>query len=38
MLFTVFSLIVITAAGRAALALYRLWRALPRRNADFGVV
>ena len=38
MLFAIFSVIAIAAGGRAALALYRLWRAVPRRNADFGVV
>ena len=38
MLFAVFSLVVLAAGSRAALALYRLWRAVPRRNADFGIV
>jgi hypothetical protein len=38
MLFAVFSLIALAASTRAAIALYRLWRAVPRRNADFGIV
>ena len=38
MLLAVVSLIAVTAGARAALALYRVWRAVPRRNADFGIV
>jgi hypothetical protein len=38
MLFALLSLIALTAATRAGLALYRVWRAVPRRNADFGIV
>ncbi|GEM_PF-3764722 len=38
MLFALSTAVVLVAAGRAALALYRLWRAVPRRNADFGIV
>jgi hypothetical protein len=31
------SLLVASLLGRSAWALYRLWRALPRRNADFAL-
>ena len=37
MLIAVLSLAVIAAAGRGAWLLHRLWRAVPRRNADFGL-
>ena len=33
----VLSLFVALLAGRGAWALWRLWRALPRRNADFAL-
>jgi len=38
MLFALFSAIALVAGARAAIALHRLWRAVPRRNADFGIV
>lgn len=36
MLFALLSVLVLAAAGRAAWSLHRIWKALPRRNADFG--
>jgi len=40
---TVMSIVIVcvlalAAAGRAGWALLRLWRALPRSNADFGML
>ena len=32
------SILLLAAAGRAAWLLHRLWRMVPRRNADFGLV
>jgi len=36
MLIALLSFVALAAAVRAALALRRLWTALPRSNADFG--
>jgi hypothetical protein len=38
MLIVVLPLAAALAASWSALALYRIWRAVPRSNADFGVV
>jgi hypothetical protein len=38
MLIVVFAGLLLAGAGRAAWTLHRLWRTLPRRNADFGLV
>ena len=37
MLFALLSLVVVAAAGRAGWLVARLWRRLPRSNADFGL-
>jgi len=36
MLIVIVSVVVAGAAARAAWSLHRLWRVLPRSNADFG--
>jgi hypothetical protein len=38
MLFALLSVFALAAGARVALAVHRLWRAIPRRNSDFGVV
>ena len=38
MLFALLSAVAVVAAGRAMFTVYRLWRIVPRRNADFGTV
>jgi hypothetical protein len=38
MLIVLLSAFAIAAVGRAAWGLHRLWRTLPRCNADFGLV
>ena len=38
MLFASISALAVVAAGRAMFTVYRLWRTVPRRNADFGIV
>ena len=38
MLFALLSVAALVAGARAAIALHRLWRTVPRRNADFGIV
>jgi len=38
MLFALLSVLAVVAAGRAMFSVYRLWRIVPRRNADFGIV
>jgi hypothetical protein len=38
MLIVIVTIAVLGAVARAAWIGYRLWRAIPRRNADFGLV
>ena len=38
MLIVLLSAFAVAAVGRAAWLLHHLWRTLPRRNADFGLV
>ena len=38
MLFALLSALAVVAAGRTLFTVYRLWRTLPRRNADFGML
>jgi hypothetical protein len=38
MLIVLITVAVLVAAGRAAWFAHRLWRAIPRSNADFGLV
>jgi hypothetical protein len=38
MLLTLLSALAVVAVGRTLVGVYRLWRAVPRRNADFGIV
>jgi hypothetical protein len=37
-LIVIVSVIAVAALGRGVWALHRMWSALPRSNADFGIV
>jgi hypothetical protein len=38
MLLALLSALAVVAAGRTLFIVHRLWRSVPRRNADFGIL